>query len=279
MSESVQKVSAGVVAAHGDLAVETEAAKAALELERLVHQTEVAARDWGVRPDHLEGRFISALLSTLTWLGRLIQAAAADLKAAAKENRTAAAADLEALRKASATAVKLQEQAQTALAVADVQVSKVVTRFVDSVSPQIVKHISEAVVLRERRRNQDALWGRAAGIAPSGQSGWCWAAISGLSGCLTPWLPRVWGRWSGSGSAKQPRSRMPAQANSSAPSNRCCRQRRRKPRASARPTRPFGPVGPVGLVQRAAGLSGVGHSSVFPQSAPFAPRRCSIGRG
>jgi len=145
--------------------METEAAKAASELERLVHQTEVAARDWGVRPDHLEGRFISALLSTLTWLGRLIQAAAADLKAAAKENRTASAADLEALRKASATAVKLQEQAQTALAVSDVQVSKVVTRFVDSVSPQIVKHISEAVVLRQRQLNQDALWGRAAGIA------------------------------------------------------------------------------------------------------------------
>jgi len=165
MAEPVQKIPAGTVAAQGNLTVETEAAKAALELERLVHQTEVAARDWGVRPDHLEGRFISALLSTLTWLGRLIQAAAADLKAAAKENRTASVADLEALRQASATAIKLQEQAQTALAVTDVQVSKVVTRFVDSVSPQIVKQISEAVVLRERRRNQDALWGRAAGIA------------------------------------------------------------------------------------------------------------------
>jgi hypothetical protein len=165
MAEPVQKATAGHVAVGSDTGMETEAAKAASELERLVHQTEVAARDWGVRPDHLEGRFISALLSTLTWLGRLIQAAAADLKAAAKENRTASAADLEALRKASATAVKLQEQAQTALAVSDVQVSKVVTRFVDSVSPQIVKHISEAVVLRQRQLNQDALWGRAAGIA------------------------------------------------------------------------------------------------------------------
>ena len=92
MAEPVQKITAGTVAVQGGPMVETEAAKAALELERLVQQTEIAARDWGVRPDHLEGRFISALLSTLTWLGRLIQAATADLKAAAKENRTASAA-------------------------------------------------------------------------------------------------------------------------------------------------------------------------------------------
>ena len=37
--------------------VETEAAKAAHELDSIVRQTEVAAREWGVRPDHLEGRF------------------------------------------------------------------------------------------------------------------------------------------------------------------------------------------------------------------------------
>lgn len=180
MAEPVQRIVAGAVTSGGDAAVETEAAKAALELDRLIQQTEVAARDWGVRPDHLEGRFISALLNTLTWLGRLIQAAAADLKAAAKENRTAAAADFDSLRKASATAIKLQEQAQTALAVTDVQVSKVVTRFVESVAPQIVKEISGAVVLRERQHNQHVLWGRAAGIAFGAiglvLGGYLWAA-------------------------------------------------------------------------------------------------------
>ena len=180
MAEPQQKVIAGAATSGSDPAIETEAAKAAVELDRLVRQTEVAARDWGVRPDHLEGRFISALLSTLTWLGRLIQAAAADLKAAAKENRTAAAADFASLRKASATAIKLQEQAQTALAVTDVQVSKVVTRFVESVAPQIVKEISGAVVLRERQHNQHVLWGRAAGIAFGAiglvLGGYLWAA-------------------------------------------------------------------------------------------------------
>lgn len=144
---------------------DSEAAKAALELERLVQQTEVAAREWGVRPDHLEGRFVSAFLAALTWLGRLVRAASADMKAAAGEHRTASAVELEALRAANAVAAKLQGQAQLALAVSDVQVSKVVTRFVESVAPQIVREISGAVVLRERRHNRDALWGRAAGIA------------------------------------------------------------------------------------------------------------------
>lgn len=180
MVDPVGEHVAGNPATRSEAGAETEAARAAQDLERLVQQAEVAAREWGIRPDHLEGRFVSALLATLTWLGRLIQAAAADLKMAAKENRMAAAADLDSLRKASATAVKLQEQAQTALAVTDVQVNKVVTRFVDSVSPQIVKQISEAVVLRERRHNQNVLWGRAAGIAFGAiglvLGGYLWAA-------------------------------------------------------------------------------------------------------
>jgi len=100
---------------------ETEAAKAARELEQVVQQTEVAARDWGVRPDHLEGRFVSALLGCLTWLGRIMQATVADLKASGQDARAAAAAELETLRNASKTALRVLQQAETALASSDVQ--------------------------------------------------------------------------------------------------------------------------------------------------------------
>ena len=69
------------------------------------------------------------------------------------------------MQAANKTAVALQAQAQSALASSEVQVEKVVGKFVASVAPEIVKQISGAVVLRERRYNQSALWGRAAAIA------------------------------------------------------------------------------------------------------------------
>ena len=145
--------------------VETEAARATVELDRLVQQTLVAAREWGVRPDHLEGRFISMLLTTLTSLGLLTKAAAAQSQAASREHAVAAAAELEGLQAANRVAVALQAQAQSALASSEVKVDQVVSKFVMSVAPEIVKQISGAVVLRERRYNQSALWGRAAAIA------------------------------------------------------------------------------------------------------------------
>ncbi len=145
--------------------VETEAAKAARELEQVVQQTEVAARDWGVRPDHLEGRFVSALLGCLTWLGRIMQATVADLKASGQDARAAAAAELETLRNASKAALRVLQQAETALASSDVQRQMAVEKFVETIAPQIVKVVGSAVVIRERRYNWTVHWGRAAGIA------------------------------------------------------------------------------------------------------------------
>ncbi len=144
---------------------ETEAAKAARELEQVVQQTEVAARDWGVRPDHLEGRFVSALLGCLTWLGRIMQATVADLKASGQDARAAAAAELETLRNASKTALRVLQQAETALASSDVQRQMAVEKFVETIAPEIVKVVGRAVVIRERRYNWTVHWGRAAGIA------------------------------------------------------------------------------------------------------------------
>ena len=146
-------------------AAETEAARAARELEEVVQRTEVAAREWGVRPDHLEGRFVSALLGCLTWLGRIMQATVSDLKASSKETRAAVETELETLRTASKAALRVLQQAETALASSDVQRQMAVGKFVETIAPQMVKVVGEAVVIRERRYNQRVHWGRAAGIA------------------------------------------------------------------------------------------------------------------
>ena len=139
--------------------VETEAARAERELGELVRGVEVAAREWGVRPDHLEGRFVSALLAALAWLGRLIRAASADMKAstreareasvlAARENRAAVRTEYEALRVANEMSANVLEQARAALAGSEVQRERVIGRFVVTVAPQVVESILEALVIR-----------------------------------------------------------------------------------------------------------------------------------
>lgn len=144
---------------------ETEAARAARELAEVVEETRVAAREWGVRPDHLEGRFVSALLGTMGWLGRLVQAASADMRAAAREHRDAASAELERLRVANDMAANAVERARVAVAGSEVQRERLIGRFVEAAVPQLVEKIAEAVVLRERRYNRKVQWGRAAGVA------------------------------------------------------------------------------------------------------------------
>lgn len=155
---------------------EAEAARAERELGELVKGVEVAAREWGVRPDHLEGRFVSALLAALEWLARLIRAGAADMRVSSRDARAAAEADLARLRAAheaeftklktaNQQAATLLEQARVAVAGSEVQRERVVGRFVEALVPEIAKGVGEAVVIRERRHNRKKQWGTAAGIA------------------------------------------------------------------------------------------------------------------
>jgi len=102
-------------------------------------------------------------ISGVTWKWHFLNHAQS--QAASREHAAAAAAELKGLQAANKVAVALQAQAQSALASSEVKVDQVVSKFVMSVAPEIVKQISGAVVLRERRYNQSALWGRAVAIA------------------------------------------------------------------------------------------------------------------
>ena len=55
------------------------------EFHEQVAAVEKAARAWGVRPDSLEGRFVSALLTATGSLGRLCVAALAGFEGLARE--------------------------------------------------------------------------------------------------------------------------------------------------------------------------------------------------
>jgi hypothetical protein len=58
-----------------------DAAAWAKEFEELVAKVKAAAEEWGVEPDSVEGRFVSALLGTTWWLGGVCLAAQARAEA------------------------------------------------------------------------------------------------------------------------------------------------------------------------------------------------------
>src|SRR5258708_33657734 len=59
------------------------------EFAAVLRQVEEAAREWGVRPDQLEGRFVSALMAAIGWSGRVSAAAQEEFNALVRRQRAA----------------------------------------------------------------------------------------------------------------------------------------------------------------------------------------------
>jgi hypothetical protein len=69
---------------------------AAEEFAAVLRQVEEAAREWGVRPDQLEGRFVSALMAAIGWSGRVSAAAQEEFKTLFRQQREACERELPA---------------------------------------------------------------------------------------------------------------------------------------------------------------------------------------
>lgn len=136
--------------------------EAVADLAGLTGETEKAARAWGVRPDHLEGRFVSALLGIVTWLARLVAAAAADLKAVVHAGQKLAETELAALRAANELAANTIRQARAAQTNLEVQRETIATRMVENLGPQLARGLKDWLVLREREYNRKMARRRAA---------------------------------------------------------------------------------------------------------------------
>ena len=148
-----------------DARLDTETAKANDALRTAIAETEDAARNWGVQPDRLEGKFVSALLGTLTWLGRLMHAAVADLKASSSEARAVSALELEKLHKANELSRTVLAQARSMQAGAEMERQAMIGKFVEASVPQLTKALGAAVVIRERDHNVRVRWLRALTVA------------------------------------------------------------------------------------------------------------------
>ena len=136
--------------------------EALAELSDRIKDTVDAARDWGVLPDHLEGRFVTAFLNALSWLGRLVTAAVADLKAVVHAGQKLAETELATLKAANELAANTIRQARAAQTNIEVQRETLVARMVENIGPQLAGGVKDWLVLREREHNRKVARRRAA---------------------------------------------------------------------------------------------------------------------
>ena len=132
-----------------------DAADWAKEFEQLVARVKAAAEEWGVEPDSVEGRFVSALLGTTRWLGRLCVAAQARAEAVVRENREAAERELAQAREIRRAAEVSLKQARTALISLEVEKENLTVKMIKETLPLFAERLKDALVIRERRWNDD----------------------------------------------------------------------------------------------------------------------------
>jgi hypothetical protein len=125
------------------------------EFEQLVARVEAAADEWGVESGSVEGRFVSALLGTTRWLGRLCLAAQARAETAARETREAAERELaQATEMRRAAEVSLR-QARTAFISLEVEKENLTVKMIRETLPLFAERLKEVLVIRECRWNDD----------------------------------------------------------------------------------------------------------------------------
>ena len=134
---------------------ETDAGQLDRKLKQLVADVEAAGREWGVRPDSREGRFIAALLGTVGWLGRLGAVSRASFESVAAENRKAAETELAQARELRGAADAALRQVRNAQAALVVEHESVTLRMIQETLPMFAERLQNVLVIREQRWNAD----------------------------------------------------------------------------------------------------------------------------
>ena len=109
-------------------------------------RVETAAREWGLRPNHPEGQFVSALMGAIEWTGRVIETARADFK-------DTAALELARAKQITKAAEAALGQARTAQIALQCEQENLVYRMMKEVMPLFVTKLCETLAQREKTWN------------------------------------------------------------------------------------------------------------------------------
>ena len=121
-----------------------------------------AADDWGVKPDHPEGAFVSAMIGTQVGFVDVALSFAEGLAVAVADARVMAQESAEHQRRATAATQEALGLAREAARVLEVEKVRVTTEMVAKVAPQLVEGVRHALVIKEQRFNRNLEWKRAA---------------------------------------------------------------------------------------------------------------------
>jgi hypothetical protein len=124
-----------------------------------------AAREWGVRPHLMEGRFVSALTAAIAQMARVSDAARDEFKRAFQQNRDAAALELERAREITKAANISLSQARNALIGLEAERENAVVRMIHETLPLFADKLQSAIVIREKSWNDGQRFKRYAMVA------------------------------------------------------------------------------------------------------------------
>ena len=125
-------------------------AQQARNFDAVLADVEIAAQNWGVRSDLMEGRFVAALMAAVRWTGSVSEAAQAEFRRLFQENREAAELELARAREITRAAQASLTQTRNAMIGLQVERETVVARMIHDTLPLFAERLQGALVLREK---------------------------------------------------------------------------------------------------------------------------------
>ena len=126
------------------------------EMSERIKDVEKAARDWGVRPDHLEGKFVAAWLRAAKILSHLAVVFTVEIRKITGGAKEVAELELEKLRKYNVAAAMSIYQAQAAKEL-------VIARVAEGLTNKLIDDSRDFLVLKQTDYNRRQAW-KLAGI-------------------------------------------------------------------------------------------------------------------
>lgn len=176
-------------------AVTLDTASIRADFQQRLQALRNAVEQWGVRPDHPEGTFVSTMIGTQAGfaelalsLGKALEACVVEAKAIADEELARQRVVLQqtkaALQALSGAQADMEAKGKLALERLELEKTKVTTQLVERIVPDMVRGVKEAIVIKEKRYNHSVEFNRAVGIG---------GAMLGLVVLGYAW--GIWGDW------------------------------------------------------------------------------------
>ena len=132
--------------------LEMDHLKAAMEnMDHQIQEVARAATDWGVQPDKIEGKFITALLSAIRAVGEIIVAASEDTRGIIEESKELAELELEKLRKFNVAAAATIREAEVAK-------EAVIANVTKGLTDRLISESQRWLVIKQTAYNRRSAW-------------------------------------------------------------------------------------------------------------------------